>query len=205
MGLYSRYILPKLIHLACTSEVNMKQRGRVVPLARGRVLEVGVGSGLNLPFYDPEKVEKVWALDPSDELREMARDVAEDIDLEVEFLAEPGEQISLEEGSIDTVVTTYTLCSIAEAERALSAMARVLKPGGQLVFCEHGIAPDAKVARWQNLINPVWKRCGGGCHLNRAIPVLIEENGFQITDLEARYLPGWRPASFQYWGSARVG
>lgn len=204
MGLYSKYILPKLIHLACTSEVNMEQRGKVVPLARGRVLEVGVGSGLNLPFYDPGKVEKVWALDPSDELLGMARDLAKDVELEVEFLAEPGEDIPLDDGSIDTVVTTYTLCSIAEAERALSAMARVLKPDGRLVFCEHGIAPDAKVVRWQNVINPIWKRCGGGCHLNRPIPSLIEGGGFQITDLKARYLPGWRPASYQYWGTATL-
>ena len=202
MGLYSKYLLPKLVHCACSSEHNMAQRGRVVPEARGQVLEVGIGSGLNLPYYDPHQVEKVWGLDPSAELRAMAAREAENVDLEVELLAERGEEIPLGDESIDTVVTTFTLCSIADADRALAGMARVLKPGGTFLFCEHGVAPDASVRRMQRGLNPIWKRVGGGCHLNRPIPALIEAGGFEITTLKARYMPGWRWASFQYWGAA---
>jgi ubiquinone/menaquinone biosynthesis C-methylase UbiE len=202
VGLYSKYLLPKLVHCACSSEANMAQRSKVVPKARGQVLEVGIGSGLNLPYYDSQQVEKIWGLDPSDELRRMAAREAEKVRLEVELLAERGEAIPLDANSIDTVVTTFTLCSIADAERALVSMARVLKPGGSLLFCEHGVAPDASVRRVQRGLNPIWKRVGGGCHLNRPIPRLIEENGFEITALKAKYMPGWRWASFQYWGVA---
>ena len=202
MGLYSKYVLPKLVHYACSSEHNMAQRGRVVPMAKGQVLEVGIGSGLNLPYYDPLQVEKVWGLDPSNELRQMAAREAEKVDMEVELLAERGEEIPLDANSVDTVLTTFTLCTIADAEQALASMARVLKPGGTFLFCEHGVAPDASVRRMQNGLNPIWKRVGGGCHLNRPIPHLIEENGFEITALKARYMPGWRWASFHYWGAA---
>lgn len=202
MGLYSKYLLPKLVHCACSSEQNMAQRGRVVPKARGQVLEVGIGSGLNLPYYDPQQVEKVWGLDPSAELMAMAAREAEKVDLDVEFLVNRGEEIPLDDASVDTVLTTFTLCSIADAEKALAGMARVLKPGGTFLFCEHGVAPDASVRRVQRGLNPIWKRVGGGCHLNRPIPSLIEAGGFEITTLKARYMPGWRWASFQYWGAA---
>jgi len=202
VGLYSKYLLPKLVHCACSSEQNMAQRGRVVPKARGQVLEVGIGSGLNLPYYDPQQVEKVWGLDPSAELMAMAVREADKLDLEVEFLAQRGEEIPLDDASVDTVLTTFTLCSIADAEKALAGMARVLKPGGTFLFCEHGVAPDASVRRVQRGLNPIWKRVGGGCHLNRPIPSLIEAGGFEITTLKARYMPGWRWASFQYWGAA---
>jgi len=202
VGLYSKYLLPKLVHCACSSEQNMAQRGRVVPKARGQVLEVGIGSGLNLPYYDPQQVEKVWGLDPSAELMAMAAREAEKVDLDVEFLVNRGEEIPLDDASVDTVLTTFTLCSIADAEKALAGMARVLKPGGTFLFCEHGVAPDASVRRVQRGLNPIWKRVGGGCHLNRPIPSLIEAGGFEITTLKARYMPGWRWASFQYWGAA---
>jgi SAM-dependent methyltransferase len=202
VGLYSKYILPKLVHCACSSEYNMAQRGRVVPRAKGKVLEVGIGSGLNLPYYDPELVEKVWGLDPSAELLAMAAREAQKVDVDVELLTERGEEIPLDDGSVDTVLSTFTLCSIPDTRRALAAMARVLKPGGELLFCEHGVAPDASVRRWQTGLNPIWKRVGGGCHLNRPIPALIEQGGFELTALKARYMPGWRWASYQYWGSA---
>jgi ubiquinone/menaquinone biosynthesis C-methylase UbiE len=180
----------------------MAQRVRVVPKARGKVLEVGIGSGLNLPYYDSDQVEKVWGLDPSEELLAMAASEAAQVDLEVELISERGEQIPLDDESFDTVVTTFTLCSIPDAPRALASMARVLKPDGELLFCEHGVAPDESVRRWQNRLNPIWKRVGGGCHLNRPIPDLIEQNGFELTAVKARYMPGWRWASYQYWGSA---
>ncbi len=202
MGLYRKYILPKLVHCACSSEQNMAQRGRVVPRARGRVLEVGIGSGLNLSYYDADLVEKVWGLDPSEELLSMAAFEAEKVDMEVELLPESGEQIPLDDDSVDTVLTTFTLCSIGDAPRALADMARVLKANGELLFCEHGVAPDPSVRRWQNRMNPLWKRVSGGCHLNRPIPSLIEESGFELTSLKARYMPGWRWASYQYWGAA---
>jgi ubiquinone/menaquinone biosynthesis C-methylase UbiE len=180
----------------------MRQRQKVVPSAHGRVLEVGVGSGLNLPYYDAAKVSKVWGLDPSPEMIRMAKRAAHALPFEVEFIGSPGEEIPLEDDSVDTAVVTYTLCTIADTTAALRQVGRVLRPGGELIFCEHGAAPDASVRRWQERLNPVWKRIGGGCNLNRPIPAVIESAGFRITSLDSMYIPGWRPASFNYWGSA---
>ncbi len=202
MGLYSKYILPKIVHLTCSMKPNMRQREKVVPLARGRVLEIGIGSGLNLPYYDAAKVTKLWGLDPSPEMTRMAEKAARSVRFDVEFIGLPGEEIPLEDNSVDTVLMTYTLCTILDTEPALRQMARVLKPGGELIFCEHGAAPDPSVRRWQDRINPIWKRLGGGCHLNRAIPNLIKQGGFRINEIDTMYLPGWRPATFNYWGSA---
>jgi ubiquinone/menaquinone biosynthesis C-methylase UbiE len=180
----------------------MRQREKVVPLARGRVLEIGIGSGLNLPYYDARKVSKLWGLDPSPEMTRIAERSARAVPFDVDFIGLPGEEIPLDNHSVDTIVMTYTLCSIPDTQMALQQMARVLKPGGSLVFCEHGAAPDPEVRRWQDRITPIWKRLGGGCHLNRAIPELIAQGGFRITALETMYIPGWRPASFNYWGTA---
>ena len=202
MGLYSRYILPKVVHFTCGLKPNMRQRAKVVPRARGRVLEVGIGSGLNLPYYDPAKVSKVWGLDPSPELTQIARRAAGSLPFEVEFIGLPGDEIPLEDNSVDTVVVTYTLCTIPDTTPALRQISRVLRPGGELIFCEHGAAPDASVRRWQDRLNPLWKRFGGGCNLNRPIPALIEAGGFRIKSLDTMYIPGWRPASFNYWGTA---
>ena len=202
MGLYSRYILPRVVHFACGLKPNMRQREKVVPHARGRVLEVGIGSGLNLRFYDSTKVSKVWGLDPAPEMTRMAERAARSLPFEVEFIGLPGDQIPLEDNSIDTVLVTYTLCTIPEPTPALRQMSRVLRPGGELIFCEHGAAPDASVRRWQDRLNPIWKRLGGGGNLNRPIPALIEAGGFRINDLDTMYIPGWRPASFNYWGTA---
>jgi ubiquinone/menaquinone biosynthesis C-methylase UbiE len=202
MGLYSKYILPKVVHLTCSMKPNMRQREKVVPRARGRVLEVGIGSGLNLPFYDSTKVSKVWGLDPAPEMTRMAERAARSLPFEVEFIGLPGDEIPLEDNSIDTVLVTYTLCTIPDTAPALRQMSRVLRPGGELIFCEHGAAPDASVRRWQDRLNPIWKRLGGGCNLNRPIPALIEAGGFRINSLDTLYIPGWRPASFNYWGTA---
>lgn len=202
MGLYSRYILPKVIHFSCGLKPNMRQREKVVPLARGRVLEIGIGSGLNLPYYDSAKVSKVWGLDPAPEMTRMARRAAAALPFEVEFIGLPGNEIPLEDRSVDTVLVTYTLCTIPDTAPALRQVSRVLRPGGELIFCEHGAAPDASVRRWQDRLNPVWKRLGGGCNLNRPIPVLIEAGGFRIERLDTMYIPGWRPASYNYWGVA---
>ncbi len=202
MGLYSKYILPKVVHVTCSMKPTMRQREKVVPLAHGRVLEIGIGSGLNLPYYDASNVTKVWGLDPSPDMTRLAERAARAVPFDVEFIGLPGEDIPLEDDSVDTVLITYTLCTIPDTQPALRQMARVLKPGGKLIFCEHGAAPDPTVRRWQDHINPIWKRLGGGCHLNRAIPDLIEEGGFRITGMETMYIPGWRPASFNYWGAA---
>jgi ubiquinone/menaquinone biosynthesis C-methylase UbiE len=202
MGLYGRLILPKLVHFACSLKPARRQREKVVPLARGRVLEIGIGSGLNLPYYDATKVTRLWGLDPSPELQALAAKAAKAAPFEVELLGLEADEIPLEDNTVDTVLITYTLCTISECEPALREMGRVLKPGGELVFCEHGAAPDDRVRRWQDRINPIWQRVGGGCNLNRAIPDLIEQGGFTLNGLETMYIPGWRPASFNYWGTA---
>lgn len=202
MGWYDRFVLPRAVHWACGLDPHMRQRAKVVPRARGRVLEIGVGSGLNLPLYDPAVVTKVWALEPSAPLTRMAERAARATSLDVEFIGLPAEQIPLDDQSVDTVVVTYTLCTIPDVGAALRQMRRVLRPGGQLLFCEHGAAPDESVRRWQDRLNPLWKPLAGGCNLNRHVPSLIEAAGFRITSLETMYLPGWRPASFNYWGAA---
>lgn len=202
MGLYSRYILPKVVHFTCGLKPNMRQREKVVPRARGCVLEVGIGSGLNLSFYDSTKVIKVWGLDPAPEMTRMAERAVRSLPFEVEFIGLPSDEIPLEDNSIDTVLVTYTLCTIPDTTPALRQMSRVLRPGGELIFCEHGAAPDASVRRWQARLNPIWKRLGGGCNLNRPIPAVIEAGGFRIKSLDTMYIPGWRPASFNYWGTA---
>jgi len=202
MGLYERYILPHLINLACSSKPNMKQREKVVPLAEGDVLEIGMGSGLNLGFYDRSRVRKVWGLEPSEGMRQLARRNLGGANLALEMIDLPGEEIPLDTNSVDTVVVTYTLCTIPDAERALRGMHRVLRPGGKLLFCEHGLAPDEAVRKWQNRINPGWRRFAGGCNVNRNIPDLLESSGFQVVVDERMYIPGIRVLSYNYWGSA---
>ena len=202
MGLYAKYILPRLVHFSCSTKPCMRQREKVVPLASGEVLEIGVGSGLNLPFYDSRRVTRLWGLEPAAEMRQLAAAAVQSLPFEFEFIDLPGEEIPLEANSVDTVVVTYTLCTIPETEPALRGMARVLRPGGKLIFCEHGAAPDDDVRRWQERMNPIWSRVGGGCNLDREIPELIRAGGFEIDRMETMYLPGWRPAGFNYWGSA---
>ena len=204
MGFYDRHILPKVLNWSCGTKPVRRQRQKVVPLAEGRVLEIGIGSGLNLPYYDPAKVERVIGLDPAEEMLTYARRKSEHLPFAVEYLALEGERIPLERQSVDTVLVTYTLCTIPDAIAALEGMRQVLKPGGRLIFCEHGKAPDAAVRRWQHRLNPLWNRIGGGCNLDRDIPALIVAAGFAIDDLETMYLPGTpRFAGFNYWGSAR--
>lgn len=182
------------------------QRRKVVPRAEGRVLEIGFGAGHNLPYYDASKVTKLWALEPSREMRARAAERLKLSPLDIEFLDLPGEEIPLDDASADTVLVTYTLCTIPDVMTALSGMRRVMKPGGTMIFCEHGEAPDESVRRWQRRITPIWKRIGGGCHVGRAIPKLIRDSGFAITDMETMYLPGTpRFAGFNYWGSATKG
>lgn len=204
MGLYRKYVLPRLIDRTCANAEVRRQREKVTPLAVGRVLEVGIGSGLNLPFYDPARVERVFGLDPAPEMLSLARRRSLDLPFAVEYLDGGGEDIPLERHSVDTVLTTFTLCTIADPAAALERMRRVLRPGGRLLFCEHGLAPDAAVRRWQGRLNPLWRRVGGGCTLDRDIPALIRAAGFRMETLETMYLPRTpRFAGFHYLGSAR--
>lgn len=205
MSLYEQHILPYLIHAACGIGPIRSQREKIVPRARGRVLEVGMGSGLNLPLYDAGQVEFIWGLEPSPGMRRKAAANVAHAGVEVKWLDLPGEEIPLDTDSVDTVVLTYTLCSIAGWEQALDQMRRVLTPGGSLLFCEHGLAPDPAVEKWQHRLNPVWKRIAGGCHLDRPIPRLLESRGFAVRELASGYLPGPRFATFNYWGMAVAG
>jgi ubiquinone/menaquinone biosynthesis C-methylase UbiE len=173
-----------------------------VPRARGEVLEIGIGSGLNLPFYSSE-VERVYGVEPSLALQEMARRKATAGRTKVEFLAQSAEDpLPLPDQSIDTIVTTWTLCSIPNAPKALAQMRRVLKAHGRLLFIEHGRAHDPSVVAWQDRLTPMWKKIGGGCHLNRKIDELIASAGFQIVELKTYYLPGPRPMTYTYQGFA---
>lgn len=204
MGLYNKYILPKVIHYTCRQKPAMKQREKVVPAAQGNVLEIGIGSGLNLPFYDGQKVRSVIGIDPSESLwKENKLDFTQ-LPFEFRFVRAFAEDIPLDSNSIDSVVVTYCLCTIPDLPAAFEEVRRILKPSGRLIFCEHGKAPDKAVAQWQTRLNPFWKRLGGGCNLNRDIPALIKGNGFDINELQTMYIPGWKPASFNYWGIAKI-
>lgn len=202
MGIYDKYLLPKLVHFTCGQIPTMRQREKVVPLATGRVLEIGIGSGLNIPFYDAQKVTHLCGLDPSAEMWSIAQKNAEEHHLDAEYIQSTAESIPLDNNSADTVLLTFTMCTIPDVHVALDEIKRVLKPAGKLIFCEHGKAPDESVQRWQNRVNPVWKKFAGGCNLNRPIPELLEQSGFKSTDMRTMYLPGWRPATFNYWGTA---
>jgi ubiquinone/menaquinone biosynthesis C-methylase UbiE len=204
MSFYEDRVLPHLINFACSRKPNQKQREKVVPLAEGDVLEVGFGSGLNLPFYDKEKIRRIWALEPSGGMRRKAQPVVDASGLEVVFIELPGESIPLEASSVDTVLVTYTLCTIPDAIAALEGMRRVLKPGGSLLFCEHGIAPEESVRRWQHRLNPAWGRVAGGCNLDRDIPDLLRKGGFDLVADERMYIPGLKALCYNYWGRAKA-
>jgi len=202
MHLYDRYILPHLIEFACGMGEVMQARAQIVPLARGRVLEIGIGSGLNLPFYDAAQVSAIVGVDPSAEMQRLARTRAARSAIPVQMIALELGQIQAADASFDSIVCTFTLCTIPDAVAALKEMRRVLKPGGRLLFCEHGLAPDAPVVRWQHRLTPYWKPLAGGCHLNRDIPALIAAGGFTIAQLQTGYLKGPRPMTFVYRGWA---
>ncbi len=203
MSLYDKYVLPKFLNCACGSKPFARQREKVVPQAEGKVLEVGIGSGLNLPFYDKSKIDELWGLDPSEELSEMARKVAESEQMEVNFISSGAEEISLPDDHFDSVLVTYTMCTIPEVIRANGEIRRVLKNGGKMIFCEHGEAPDENIRKWQKRINPIWGKFAGGCNINRKIPSLIEDSGFDIIELEEMYLPSTpKIAGYNYWGYA---
>ena len=204
MGLYNKYILPRVLNCSCGSKPINHQRNKIVPLAEGIVLDIGIGSGLNIPFYDKSKIKYLYGLDPSKELIEMARPLANLNQIEIEFLECGAENIPLLDNSIDTVLITYTMCTIQDVILSNSEIKRVLKDNGKLLFCEHGLAPDKNIAKWQKRINPIWNKIAGGCNLNRNIPDIITSSGFKISSIEEMYLPNTpKFAGYNYWGIAR--
>jgi ubiquinone/menaquinone biosynthesis C-methylase UbiE len=203
MSFYCEVILPRLCDLAMRNQRLLPYRQRVIGAAEGRVLEIGIGSGPNLPFYRPP-VQEILALEPAPKLVAMARR-APHPSMPVRFIEASAEAIPLDDHSVDTVVTTWTLCTIPQAATALAEMRRVLRPSGRLLFVEHGLAPDESVRWWQDRLTPAYRCIGGGCHLNRPIRLMIEAAGFRTERVETGYMPGLKPMSFMYEGSARPG
>jgi ubiquinone/menaquinone biosynthesis C-methylase UbiE len=198
VGIDAKYVLPRFVDVSVRNRETARVRGDWVPHARGVVLEIGIGSGLNLPFYAGE-VSRIYGVEPSPELRMLARKRAVGKGIDVELLSQCAEEpLPLPDQSIDTVVITWTLCSIAEPTRPLRHIKGVLKPSGRLIFVEHGRAPDAGVEVWQDRLTPLWKRIGGGCHLNRKIDDMLLDAGFAIDELKMKYLRGSRPMTYSY-------
>jgi ubiquinone/menaquinone biosynthesis C-methylase UbiE len=202
MSFYNDRIVPHLVNWAMRDRHFQPYRARVASAAEGRVLEIGIGSGLNLTFY-PQRVREVLGLEPSERLLAMTRKTAERSGLNVRLIEGSAESIPLDRQSVDTVVTTWTLCTIPDALAALAEMRRVLRPSGQLLFVEHGLAPEIRIRKWQHLLTPFWKRLAGGCHLNRPICEMIENAGFEITDIDTGYMEGPKPMTYLYQGRAK--
>ena len=203
---YERRILPGLLTCACGSPGIMRQRARIVPQAFGEVLELGVGGGLNLAFYDSAKVTQVTGIDPSAELRGIALTAPRAPELKVSVEAGTAEALPFADHSFDSVVCTFTLCSVSEPAKALAEARRVLRPGGQFLFCEHGLSPEPEVARWQRRLDPLWSRLAGGCHLNRPVSATVAAAGFRLGSIEKAYLPKTpRFAGWNEWGAAQPG
>lgn len=202
MSFYENHVLPHVINLAMRNRELLRYRRRVAAAAQGRVLEIGIGSGLNLPLYGTS-VTEILGLEPAPRLLAMAQRTAYRCTLPVRLIQGSAESIPLDAHSIDTVITTWTLCSIPRATAALQEMRRALKSDGQLLFVEHGRSPDPSVRKWQDRLTPAWKRIGGGCHLNRPIQQLVESAGFSILQLETGYMEGPKPMTFMYEGRAR--
>jgi ubiquinone/menaquinone biosynthesis C-methylase UbiE len=202
VGLYRKLIVPRLTDLVMRNKHLGPYRQRVIGAAEGRVLEIGVGSGLNLGHY-PAAVRELLALEPDPKLIRLARNRSAERSRAVSFMEASAERIPLENSSIDTVVSTWTMCTINDVRRALEEIRRVLKPGGRLLFVEHGLSPDASVRKWQHRLDPLWTRVGGGCHLDRPIETLVTAAGFEIDRLKAGYMPGPKPMTFMYEGAAR--
>lgn len=202
MGFYRRQVVPRLIELAMRQKELRPLRERVLCAAEGRVLEIGAGSGLNLPLY-PASIRSVIGLEPASPLLHLAAQRSRTSSAPVALVQGSAEALPLDDRSIDTVVTTWTLCTIPDVVRALAEIRRVFCPGGVLLFVEHGLAPEPNVRRWQDRLDPPWSRFAGGCHLNRPIDKLIRDAGFQLDSLRTFRLPGPRTHTFMYEGSAR--
>jgi ubiquinone/menaquinone biosynthesis C-methylase UbiE len=204
-GWWERNMVPKLIGCACSQGQIMKKRSLVVPKAAGDVLELGCGGGINMEFYDLTRVKSFSGIDPSPALLERSREAAQSRGIESDIRGGIGEAMPFADASFDTVVCTFTLCSVDEQKAVLAEMRRVLRPGGKALFLEHGSAPDSGVQKWQRRIEPVWKRIGGNCHLTRPITGAYEAAGFKISDGDRGYMPKTpRPFGWVEWGEARL-
>jgi ubiquinone/menaquinone biosynthesis C-methylase UbiE len=201
MGFYDDQILPRIIDRAMRRSETEKVRARVAASLHGDVLEVGFGSGLNVPHY-PSEVTRVRAVDPATVGRKLAAKRVASSSVPVDYVGLDGQTLSLESDSVDQVLTTWTLCSIPDVERALSEIRRVLRPGGTFHFAEHGRSPDRGVAGWQDRLNPLQRRLFGGCHLNRPIDQLVRGSGLELVRLENYYMKGPRPFGYTFEGVA---
>jgi SAM-dependent methyltransferase len=204
-GWWDRVMVPKLIGTCCAQPQIMEARSRIVPKASGDVLELGCGGGINMALYDPAKITSFAGLDPSPALLEVSRAAAQTRGMTADIRGGYGEAMPFDDAQFDTLLVTFTLCSVEDQAQVLSEMRRVLKPGGKALFLEHGSAPDASVARWQRRIEPIWKRIGGGCHLTRLVSGAYEKAGFKILSRDKAYMPKTpRPFGWVEWGEARV-
>ena len=203
MSLYQKYILPKLLNLAMKAPALSKLRSELIPFAKGKVLEIGLGSGLNLPHY--RDISELIALEPSEELLALVQENSGEPKFPTEMLKASAEDIPLDSNTFDTVVMTWTLCSVTDPISALSEIKRVIKPGGNVIFAEHGQSPDENIRKWQRRINPVWSRIAGGCQLNREIEILYESSGFKFKSIERGYIEGPKFATYNYRGIATLG
>ncbi len=207
MNPWERYVVPHLISCACATRPIMKQREKVVPKAEGVVLELGCGAGTNFAMYDAGKVDRLYALEPAPGMMVKAKRTASELGIgkSIDFLETGAENIPLANSSVDTAVITFVLCTIPDWQSALAETRRVLKPGGKIVFTEHGLAPDEGVAKWQRRVEPVWKALAGGCHLTRDTGAMLREAGFVLEDAETMYLPNTpKIAGYVSWGAARI-
>ena len=203
MSFYEKKILPKVLDLLCGSSPINYQRKKIVPKVSGNVLEIGIGSGLNLPHYNVSNISNITALDPAEELTDIAKKRISELDLDIDVINCGAEEIPPESKSFDSILVTYTLCSIENLDDSMREIRRVMKDDGTLFFCEHGIAPDLKTKNWQNRINPIWKRLMCGCNINRDIPNILKESGFKINTLDQMYLPSTpKIVGYNYWGEA---
>ncbi len=203
MSFWADRVLPHLVEKACRSETILEERRRWVPRAHGHVLELGVGSGLNLAFYDPANVVKVTGIDPSAPLLARAAARASEAPVPVELIRGRAEELPFPDRSFDSAVVTYTLCSVDDPARVLAELRRVLRPGGELVLVEHGLARDAGTRRWQRWLTPAWRRVGGGCRLDRDMAAILRDAGYHSADLSADYTEGSRLLSYTFQGTAR--
>ena len=202
--LYNRYVCPHVINLAMQTKPFRRQREKVIPQASGRVLEIGIGSGLNLDFYDKSKITEIFAVEPDSILLEKAKIKANQNNISLNIQKLTAELLPFENGTFDTVVSTYTMCSIYELDSTMIELKRVLKNDGSFIFSEHGKAPDSNIYKWQKRLNPIQKRIGGGCHLDKDIPKIITNSDFKLQELNSMYVPGPRFLSYHYWGRAII-
>ena len=202
MSLYEKYFLPKLLDFCCGMEGFQNKRSQIVPLAHGRILEIGIGSGLNFDHYNFDKVEEIIGVDPAVSSVAMARSRSSQYNSKISFIESSAESIDLPSNTFDCVVIGYSLCTIPDPLKALAEARRLMKPEGSLFFMEHGLAPEQNIQKWQHRLTPGWKKIGGGCNLNRDIENLISSSGFQFKSLNKKYIKGPKIAAFQYYGEA---